>query len=152
MLSQTVEYALRAVLYLAGEAPRAVRLQEIAEAIEAPPRYLAKILGQLTRAELLISARGPNGGYSLPARGARASLADVVAVFDLPAPRRCLLGAHECGSNPECPVHQRWAPIANSRAAFLTSTTVAELATAAPSRPQSPRPACLPIPVSSGTD
>jgi Rrf2 family protein len=144
VLSQTVEYALRAVLYLAGEAPRSVRLREIADATEAPPRYLAKILSQLTRAEYLVSLRGPNGGYSLPSRGRNASLAAIVAVFDPPVPRRCLLGAHACGDNPGCLVHERWAPIANSRTAFLTTTTVGELV----SRSHSPRPTCPPAPVS----
>lgn len=127
MFSQTTEYALRAFIYIAREAPRSVRLKEIAGAVDAPARYLAKILSQLTRAGYLTSTRGPAGGFVLRPRRAPVSLAAIAEVFAQAAPPRCLLGSGPCGGNPDCPVHQRWAPIANSRSSFLARTTVAEL-------------------------
>lgn len=133
MLSQTTEYALRAFIYIAREAPRSVRLNEVAEAVDAPARYLAKILGQLTRAGYLTSTRGPAGGYALASRRSPVTLASIAEVFAQATPPRCLLGRGPCGSNPDCPVHQRWAPIANSMSSFLARTTVAELVTSRPS-------------------
>lgn len=129
MLSQTTEYALRAFIYIAREAPRSVRLKEVAEAVDAPPRYLAKVLSQLARAGYLTSTRGPAGGFALTPRRAPVSLAAIAAVFAQARPPRCLLGSGPCGSNPDCPVHQRWAPIASSMSSFLAGTTVAELVT-----------------------
>ena len=129
MFSQTTEYALRAFIYIAREAPRSVRLNEVAEAVDAPARYLAKILGQLTRAGYLTSMRGPAGGYALASRRSRVTLASLAEVFAQATPPRCLLGRGPCGSNPDCPVHQRWAPIASSVSSFLARTTVAELVT-----------------------
>jgi Rrf2 family iron-sulfur cluster assembly transcriptional regulator len=132
VFSQTTEYALRAYIYIAREAPRSVRLKEIAEAVDAPARYLAKVLSQLTRAGYLTSTRGPAGGFAIEPRRAPVSLAAIAAVFVPAAPPRCLLGIGPCGSNPDCPVHQRWAPIANSMSSFLARTTVADLVTSRP--------------------
>jgi Rrf2 family protein len=127
VLSQTTEYALRAFIHIARQAPHSVRVREVAEEVDAPPRYLAKILSQLAREGFLTSVRGPAGGYTIAARQSPITLATIAAVFQQSEPRRCLLGTGQCGSNPDCPVHQHWAPIASSMDSFLARTTVAEL-------------------------
>ena len=127
MFSQTVEYALRAFLYIARQSPKTVRLRDVAFEVDAPPRYLAKLLAELARAGYLLSTRGPNGGYRLAPREMPASLADITAVFDSVTQRRCLLGHGVCGSNPDCAVHERWAPIARAMNHFLDGTTVSDL-------------------------
>ena len=127
MLSQTVEYALRATLYIARDPGRAVRVQEVADAVEAPRNYLAKILGLLAKSGILESTRGPSGGFRLAKDPADVSLADVVAEFELVDQRRCLLGHGVCGQNPSCTAHQRWAPIAQSMDRFFDHTTLEDL-------------------------
>lgn len=127
MLSQTVEYALRAAIHLARQPLEAARVNEVAEAIDAPPNYLAKILGQLARAGILESARGPTGGFRLAARTEDVHLSDIVAAFEKTEERRCLLGNGLCGQNPSCTVHTRWAPIAKSMDGFFADTTLADL-------------------------
>lgn len=127
MFSQTVEYALRSFLYIARQAPETVRLRDVASEVEAPPRYLAKLLAELARSGYLTSTRGPGGGYRLALRGRPASLADIAAVFDSATARRCLLGHGICGTNPDCAVHDRWAPISHAMHEFLDHTTVADL-------------------------
>jgi len=127
VFSQTIEYALRAFLYIAQHSPPTVRLREVARAVEAPPRYLAKLLADLARAGYLTSTRGPNGGYRLAPRKTPASLADIASVFEPVQPRRCLLGRGVCGQNPDCTVHEHWLPIAKALDEFLEHTTVADL-------------------------
>ena len=127
VFSQTVEYALRATLYIARQSPRPVRLMEVAEKVDAPSRYLAKTLGRLARAGILESTRGPAGGFRLAKRQERLTLARVVAAFNGTHKPRCLLGTGFCGRNPNCTVHDRWAPISHSMSEFLTRTTVADL-------------------------
>ena len=127
VLSHTAEYALRAMLYLAQRSPEPVRLPEIAAEIRAPSRYLAKILSQLARAGVLNSTRGPAGGFQLAAGHQDASLFSIIAVFEQPTHRRCLLGHGVCGHNPGCTVHEKWAPIAQSTADFFARTTIGEL-------------------------
>ena len=132
MLSQTVEYALRAFLYVARHSPGSVRLEDIANETRAPRRYLAKVLAQLTHEGFLESARGPAGGYRLSPNHTDTSLGAIVAVFETATDRRCLLGSGICGRNPGCPVHERWSPIANQMTAFFSSTTVSDLVEVTP--------------------
>jgi Rrf2 family nitric oxide-sensitive transcriptional repressor len=127
MLSQTVEYALRAVVYLARRYPDPVRVAEIADAVEAPRNYLAKVLGALARADLLASSRGPSGGFELTRVPSSIALADVVAAVEGTEERQCLLGTGRCGDNPNCPAHRRWAPVANAVDDFFGKTTLADL-------------------------
>jgi Rrf2 family protein len=135
MLSQTVEYALRATLYIAREPGRTVRVQEVADAVEAPQNYLSKILGALARSGILESTRGPSGGFRLAKDPADVSLADVVAQFENVDQRRCLLGNGICGQNPSCNAHARWAPIAERMDRFFDTTTLADLLSSTSSHP-----------------
>ena len=130
MLSQTVEYALRATIYIAREPSQPARVNEVADAIDAPRNYLAKILGQLARAGILESMRGPTGGFRLGGRADGVRLSDVVAVFEAIEQRRCLLGQGLCGQNPSCTAHALWAPIAKSMDGFFADTTLADLLSA----------------------
>ena len=66
MLSRTSQYALRAILYLADQpVERSVRAIDVAENLDVPANYLSKILHTLARSGLLISERGPRGGFRL---------------------------------------------------------------------------------------
>ena len=127
MLSQTAEYALRAVLYVGAVHPESVRVSEVAEAIDAPRNYLAKILGTLARAGVLESTRGPMGGFRLARRPDALALSQIMAALDGTVERRCLLGRGRCGDTPGCTAHARWAPIATAVDAFFGKTTLADL-------------------------
>ena len=67
MFSGTAVYALRAVVYLAEHSEeRPVRVAEMAGNLEVPQNYLAKILNELVRSDVLTSTRGKHGGFSSP--------------------------------------------------------------------------------------
>jgi Rrf2 family protein len=129
LLSQTSEYALRAVLYLAmrgGEGP--VKIDEIAGALEVPRNYLSKTLHQLARAGVLSSGRGKHGGFRLGRPAEEMTLGDVVLPFEPAAlARRCLLGEGECSDETACAAHARWKRVAEPMLAFFHETTVAAL-------------------------
>jgi Rrf2 family protein len=129
MLSQTAEYALRAVLYLAehGEA-RTVRVAEMARALRIPHNYLSKILHHLARAGVLVSTRGKTGGFQLAVPAARLRLYEIVAPFDrMDERRRCLLGRPQCSDGTACAAHTRWKEVADRVTTFFRETTVADL-------------------------
>jgi Rrf2 family protein len=129
MLSQTAEYALRAVLYLAERADdRTVRVGEMAQALRIPRNYLSKILHLLGRAGVLTSTRGKTGGFQLAVPADRLRLAAIIAPFDrVDERRRCLLGRPQCSDRTACAVHSRWKEVADTVATFFRETTVAEL-------------------------
>ena len=130
MLSQTAEYALRAVVHLArqpGDDP--VRVDDVAEALSVPRNYLSKILHVLARDGVLTSTRGPKGGFRLatPATGLR--LIDVVEEFDcLDEKGACLLGREVCGDDNPCTAHTHWKDVSATISTFFEHTTVADLA------------------------
>lgn len=129
MLSQTCEYALRAMTYIAQHGDgRHVLAKEIAGDTAVPLKYLQKILRDLVRAGVLHSSRGIGGGFRLsrPARHLR--LADVVGPFDDTLRRpTCPFGNPLCGKANPCPVHRRWSRVVESYTGFLERTTLHHL-------------------------
>lgn len=130
MLSGTAEYALRAVVCLARDAGEGeqTRANDLAEAINVPRNYLSKILHELTRAGILRSTRGKNGGFQLAVPPEQLPLLRIVQLFDQMGERsRCLLGRPECSDADPCPVHPRWKETSVQIAAFFRETTVADV-------------------------
>lgn len=78
MFSQTVEYALRAMVQLAVEAPEACTTQHIAENTRVPGAYLAKVLQSLRRGGLISSRRGVGGGVKLARPPKKINLLEVI--------------------------------------------------------------------------
>ena len=88
MLSQTAEYALRAVAALGPTAGRLVPTTDLAKLADVPPPYLAKVLQQLASANIIRGRRGVGGGYALSRAPHEINLLEVVlAVGPLREPR-----------------------------------------------------------------
>lgn len=88
MLSQTAEYALRAVASLAPTAGRLIPTTDLAKLADVPPPYLAKVLQQLSGADIIRGRRGVGGGYTLNRSPEDINLLEVVlAVGPLREPR-----------------------------------------------------------------
>ena len=107
MFSQTVEYALRAVVHLAHEAPAARTTAQIADATQVPRDYLAKILQGLSKKGIVTTQRGVGGGVSLARVPAQLTILDVVnAVEPIQRIVTCPLGLKTHGVRL-CPLHRR---------------------------------------------
>jgi Rrf2 family nitric oxide-sensitive transcriptional repressor len=107
MFSQTVEYALRAVMHLAHQAPNARTTDQIATATRVPKAYLSKVLQGLGRAGLVTSQRGIGGGISLAKDAAELTILEVVSAVDpINRIRKCPLGLASHGARL-CPLHKR---------------------------------------------
>lgn len=107
MFSQTVEYALRAVVHLAFEAPTARTTEQIAAATRVPKAYLAKVLQSLGRAGIVHAQRGVGGGMTLARPAHELTVLEVVnAVEPIRRIRVCPLGLAAHGVRL-CPLHKR---------------------------------------------
>ncbi|MCE7973715.1 MAG: Rrf2 family transcriptional regulator [Leptolyngbya sp. PLA1] len=82
MVSQTTEYALRAMMYLAADADGPRTSREIAVATGVPRSYLSKIMRSLVRAGLVRSARGKHGGFVLARDSSVISVLDIANAID----------------------------------------------------------------------
>ena len=76
MLSNACKYAIRSILYLAmhNEENKRIGVKKIAEELETPQPFLAKLLQQLTRNKLVSSSKGPTGGFFLDDRNLKNSV------------------------------------------------------------------------------
>ncbi|MGE0758700.1 MAG: Rrf2 family transcriptional regulator [Pirellulaceae bacterium] len=136
MLTQTVEYALRAVVHLASVRPQGQTTDQIAEATQVPRAYLSKVLQCLVRAELVQSQRGIGGGISLIKDPKKLTVLEIVnAVEPVPRIHTCPLGLAAHGKRL-CPLHKRLDnAMAMVEQAFASSTVADVLADPTRSKP-----------------
>lgn len=118
------------MIYLAlqkDEEATYVGVSQVSEAIDSPKAFTAKILQQLSKAGLLDSLRGPNGGFCLP-KDQIVSLAEIVRVIDgdqlLDG---CILGFNECSAKHPCPAHFKFKSVRDYLKGALTTTDVEEM-------------------------
>lgn len=132
IISRTSQYAIQALIYLATQ-PRGqpVLSREIAASLGVPAAYLAKILQDLSRGQILDSTRGRSGGFSLRSDAERTSLLDIVLLLEgMRVRRECLLGLKQCGDETACPVHRKWKRVKHEMLAYLGGLTLGHLADA----------------------
>ncbi len=132
MISTTSEYALRALVVLAGEAEgTSMQARELARVTEISPSYLYKILASLRRSGILAGTRGSRGGYRLARDPNGVRLIDVVSLFEAVRPQgACLLSdSRVCDDEHPCSAHQHWKRVQQIYHEFLDSRTIADLAT-----------------------
>lgn len=138
MLSQTGEYVLRVVVYLASEHGAPCTTHQIALATRVPEGYLSKLLQALGRAELVSSQRGLHGGFVLTRSPEELTVYDVLAAVDPPQRiRSCPLDI-DSHTRRLCALHRRLdEAMAMVEDAFRKST-IADVV----SEPNASRPLC----------
>lgn len=122
-VSQTAEYALRAVVWLAQNPGVPQTTQQLAVGTQVSVSYLPKVLQPLGRAGILTSQRGINGGYSLDRDPEELAVLEIINCVD-PVQRikRCPLkiATHAGGL---CPLHRMLDDsIADLETRFSTTT------------------------------
>jgi Rrf2 family protein len=142
MFTQTAEYALRAIVFLAQNPLQSQTRQQIAEATKTPSDYLAKVMRALARAGLVRAGRGLHGGFTLSRPSASISLLDVVNVVDpVQRIRTCPLGL-DLHRDQLCPVHAKLDQALAVVEQSFCETTIAELL----EQPGRVRPLCNALP------
>jgi Rrf2 family protein len=133
VLTQTVEYALRALVALAAQPKTLQSNRTLAKITKVPGPYLSKVLQLLTKEGLVETHRGIRGGFCLSRSAGQITILEAVNAVD-PIRRitTCPLGLKAHGKHL-CPLHKKMdAALAEMEAAF-GSTTLADVL-AEPSR------------------
>lgn len=126
MLSQTAEYALRAIVVLAADRQSPWTAQAIAARTLVPQDYLNKVLQPLTRAGIVVAQRGRNGGFTLTRPPEEISVLDVISVVDpLRRIKHCPLGLKS--HTTLCPLHGKLDDALRIVEDAFRSTTIAEI-------------------------
>jgi Rrf2 family iron-sulfur cluster assembly transcriptional regulator len=109
IFSRRCEYGLQAVLYMAlKEDGEKTSIKELTKHIKIPSPFLAKILQDLARKGLLLSFKGPRGGFSLRKPAKEVTLFDIVEAIDGTSfTNGCVLGFMECSTTTPCSLHNK---------------------------------------------
>lgn len=129
LLSQTAEYALRAMAQLAALGPgAAIRTEDLAKMTSIPRSYLSKILRKLTAAGLLSSEKGHGGGFTMARPLKKIRFIDVLEAVEAPMdPNRCAFGWGECSAKHPCVLHPAFSQLKEAHQRWATRTTLADL-------------------------
>ncbi len=131
MLSNTCKYALRALIYLGkfSEENKRIGIKRISEDLSLSSPFLGKILQNLVKQKLLVSTKGPNGGFSLSRPAADISLWDIVIKVDGEEFfTNCLISLEPCFTHdptkPLCPVHSQYDKLKKEISVFYKETSL----------------------------
>ncbi len=130
IFSKSFGYALRSILYIAllQDEGRKIQADEIAEKLAMPRHFEGKILKRLVKENLLISAKGPHGGFSLHPQTLSTSLFKVVEITDgLTSFKNCVLRLRACNSENPCPLHSKMIEIKLAMKDVLEKTLISDL-------------------------
>jgi Rrf2 family protein len=124
-ITRQADYAVRAVLYLAGLTNgRRAPTSEIAREQHIPPSFLAKIVSQLSVAGVVQTSRGARGGVSLARPSRDISLLEVIEAIDGPIMlNECVNDPSACIFGNECPVQEIWCDAQTKLVSKLSATS-----------------------------
>ena len=134
MLSKRSKYAIKALLALADhERGEPVRIADLAQEEQIPPKFLELILLGLKNQGILQSRKGKGGGYLLARDPADIYLGQIVRMFDGPlAPVPCAsqtayVACADCPNEAVCGVHLAMKAVRDATAKVLDGTSIAAL-------------------------
>ena len=130
MFSKSCEYALQSVIYIAlhSKEGNSVGLKIISDQQEIPSHFLSKILQKLVKSDILISTKGPNGGFSLFRDVNDLRLIDIVEIIDgNKIFDRCGIGLKECSDSDPCPIHFEYKQVKKQIRDLFSDKSISDL-------------------------
>ena len=131
LISKSCKYAIRAAVFIASKVNEDVKLgvKEIAQEIEAPTAFTAKILQILNKHKIVTSLKGPYGGFFCEKYQLELPVLEVVNAIDgLAIFRECVMGLHQCSDEHPCPMHYKYAHTRDDLLKTFEETTIGGLA------------------------
>ena len=108
MLSNASKYAIRGVLFLADKSSATEKFgaKQIANELNIPLAFIAKLLQKLVKAKIISSSKGPRGGFYMTAENRRNNVCHILEVIESENIfNTCFMGLEKCDSKNPCPVH-----------------------------------------------
>jgi Rrf2 family protein len=129
-LTKKADYALMAMKHLADHAQDggSASAKDVAYSFGIPPEALAKILQKLTRAGLLHSQHGTNGGYRLARPAHTISAFEVIRAIDGPLfITSCVTVRGECDQSDRCNIREPLRKVNESIEAVLRRIKISHM-------------------------
>lgn len=129
-INRRTDYAVRVMLCLAKR-PYSSRLstQTIQDEMLTPRAFLQRIIADLSKAELICTYPGPNGGVQLARQAAEINLRHIWEAIEGPLMiSECIEAPQDCPLNAGCPVRSHWCRLQANIAQELENISLEELA------------------------
>ena len=128
-LTKKADYGLIAMRHLAEHADLgACSAKDLAEMYSIPQEALAKILQRLTKAGLLVSQYGTNGGYTLARNPRHISAFEVIRAIDGPLfITSCSSATEDCDQSDRCTIREPLRRVSRSIEEVLNRLTIWEM-------------------------
>jgi len=111
-ITKETDYAIRCVLHLSQDPDKVIMVDAIARNKKIPKSFLAKILQKLSKAGIVKSFRGVNGGYQLGKHPSDISLLNIIESIEGPVVmNECAMNKKVCDMSDSCTVHPVWLKI-----------------------------------------
>jgi Rrf2 family protein len=129
MFSNSVKYAIKAVLFLAANSDEINRImvKDVSLAIDVPHPYLAKLLQELSKRKIISSKKGPKGGFYLNGKNKDSTLVNIIYAIDGEKIDSCVLNLEKCNTIHPCPLHKITYPYKSNFLNRLNGITIREL-------------------------
>ncbi len=109
-LSKSSQYAIRILSYMANHKDcKVMTAAELSEQLDIPYKFLTKIMTDIVKAQLVISIRGRDGGYTFAKKPSEILVNDILEIFhDAIQNEQCVLGIGFCNGVTKCALHDQW--------------------------------------------
>jgi FeS assembly SUF system regulator len=143
-MSKLTDYAILLLAHLA-RAPGTLTAQELAARSRVPLPTVSKLAKELSKAGLVVSHRGRNGGYGLARRAEDISVAEIVEALEGPiALTECAKpGKIDCGIEDTCLAKASWDPVSRAIETALRALPLSSIAPFRAGDPEEPAPVQL---------
>jgi len=121
-------YAVTAMLDLAlHDQGGPINLADISSRQGISLSYLEQLFARLRKQGLVISARGPGGGYQLGRQSEEISIVDVIRAVDERVDATRCGGSKNCQGDERCLTHDLWEELSQQISGFLGGISLADL-------------------------
>lgn len=121
-------YAVTAMLDLALHGQSGpVSLAEISARQEISLSYLEQLFSKLRRNDLVVSTRGPGGGYSVARKLSEVAVSEIIGAVNESVDATQCAGKENCHSHGRCLTHDLWEGLSAQIEEFLSSVSLQDM-------------------------
>jgi len=127
ILSSACQDVIRALVFLSKQ-KEFMQIKKITDALVMPYHFLSKNMQTVTKAGLVESKRGVEGGVRLAKPTADIKILDIINAidgdkyFDM-----CILGIGSCETESPCALHEEWAKRKNELISLFEAISLADI-------------------------
>jgi len=107
-LNKTSKYAIKILTHMATSEEDHFRSKELCETLNIPYKYLSSIITELSKADIIRSSKGRNGGIYFAKDLDKITIKDIIDITQNQNIHQCIMGFGDCNEDEKCSLHDSW--------------------------------------------